>query len=195
VATLVACELRGKPHGPGARYLDDGTVIAQLTFANGLLEGPVTLHDTITGSYKAGKRHGTWSLSDDDTGTRIVVELADGVAHGAYSRSTPDEEVSGAYARGKRTGAWTYRTDGGGARGSYAGDMRTGEWVLAYPSSTVAARGRYKAGKRQAGWKFFVPDGKAITETVALATEWIAAALADDASTDRAVIYAFTTGQ
>lgn len=196
-AMMIACEKGGKRHGPGVRYLDDSTVIAQLTFANGVLDGPVLLHDTITGAYKAGKRHGTWSLVDEFTATEIVVELVQGVAGGLYSRNVPHEVVTGAWKANRRTGVWTYQwADIGSARGSYANDLRTGEWVFSYPSSTVAARGKYKAGKRMTGWKFFAADGKVLTEKAALAElEWLATAMADDGSADRNVIHAFMTAQ
>ena len=129
------------------------------------------------GAFKAGKRHGRWSVSfasgDSSEGSYV-----DGKRHGRWSLSVADGErvEEGPYVAGEKEGHWVERwvflrateTRAGVVifavgKGSYVAGKREGHWVFRTPGWKVREgvyapafnhEGSYVAGKREGRWVF-----------------------------------------
>ena len=194
------CEMDGKRHGKTIFYDGNSEVIVSRNYKEGALEGAyyeVRDGGHLTGSYKAGKKHGVWELK---TVAMERIKFKDGLADGRYELHYDDGQrvdgpldEEGEFAAGKATGGWRgyWKPNSGRERGDvrYTGDYNGGSrddtWNFFWKGERRAARGSYKAGKRVGTWEFWDDAGSPIKEDVAIENEWLAREIAAGPSIKR----------
>ncbi len=176
---------RGALDGVRRRFDEDGDLIAEETFVDGAIDGPVrTLEDGVEtrGVLEGDVKQGEWVVTDSE-GVRERGHYVDGEKTGVWTVRGGEVVSTTTWAGGRRHGP--YQVERAGrvvSEGSYVDDVKSGRWVevdasgktwemtfrdgelhglyrVTDASGAVDQEGAFVDGRREGEWRVVASNG------------------------------------